>query len=100
MPASLDHPDPRLDNRGMPSSPPRVRPIALVLVTTMFLAFGTIQLMAAPPAWPIALAVAIAAAGAGAIAELFSGRVDDNIAVPLTSAGAAALVMLGNGLSL
>ncbi|MEC7519748.1 MAG: hypothetical protein VYE22_07780 [Myxococcota bacterium] len=45
-----------------------------------------------------ALAIACAAGAAGALAELLSLRVDDNLSIPLVASGAAALVTWGLGL--
>ncbi len=48
---------------------------------------------------PAAL-VSLSAGCAGSIAELVSGRVDDNLSIPLSAAAAAALVMLSLGMTL
>lgn len=60
--------------------------LAFVVVATLAAVFFVQWLPVAPAAglaWPVALAAAIA----GATAELFSRRVDDNLAIPLAAMG-------------
>ena len=54
-------------------------------------AFG-VALLHMPPL--VAALTALAASASGAIAELYSRKVDDNLSIPLASAGAAWLVLL------
>ncbi len=44
-----------------------------------------------------AVGLAVTAAGCGALAELFSLRIDDNLSVPLAAAAGGALVLLVTG---
>lgn len=48
--------------------------------------------------WGVAAVVAMAASLCGAVVELVSGRIDDNLTIPVAAAGAGALVMMGLGL--
>lgn len=60
-------------------------------------ALGVIAWVDAPPPLPIAFLIAAAAGTAGALAELFSRRIDDNFAIPLVSASAAVAVLWSTG---
>jgi dolichol kinase len=60
-------------------------------------ALGVIAWLPAPPPLGIAVLIAATAGTAGAFAELFSRRIDDNFAIPLVSAAAAAAVLLASG---
>ena len=53
-------------------------------------AFGVALIHLTPP---IAALAALAASASGAIAELYSRKIDDNLSIPLASAGAAWLVL-------
>lgn len=65
--------------------------------TLAFFGAGLVASMVALSLWhpelarPLALGMAIAAAAAGAVAELLAHRIDDNFAIPLAAAAAAAL---------
>lgn len=76
------------------------------LVGTMtFFAVGTVAAFAASwlvPAHPgpgVLLGVAAMASAFGAVAELFSGRVDDNLSIPVSTAAGAIVALLAFGLS-
>ena len=56
-----------------------------------------LQLVTPRPAWGIALLVAFVASVAGAVAEMLSRRLDDNLTIPLVSSATAALMLLGLG---
>jgi dolichol kinase len=68
-----------------------------------FVVAGTItatlalQLVTPRPAWGVSLLVAFIASVAGAIAEMLSRRVDDNLTIPLVSSATAALMLLSLG---
>ena len=68
-----------------------------------FVVAGTItatlalQLVTPRPAWGIALLVAFIASVAGAIAEMLSRRLDDNLTIPLVSSATAAVMLLSLG---
>lgn len=62
-------------------------------------AFGAIVLLPRPPSFGVAVLSAVAASSAGAVAELFSRRIDDNLSVPLSAAAATALVLVVSGTS-
>jgi dolichol kinase len=67
--------------------------------TLAFLAAGTLAALASLTVfhaipWPERLMVALVGAAAGALAELFTTRLDDNLTIPLTVAGAAAATEL------
>jgi dolichol kinase len=63
-------------------------------------ALGVMAWLSAPPPLPIVFLIAAASGTAGALAELFSRRVDDNFAIPLVSAAAAVAVLWATGHSL
>ncbi|MBK7583881.1 MAG: hypothetical protein IPI67_27265 [Myxococcales bacterium] len=65
--------------------------VAFALVGTLA-AFSVLSLWHGAAAWPLLLTVAAAAGVAGAVAEVVSVKLDDNFAVPLAAAMAAALV--------
>lgn len=70
--------------------------------TTSFVVAGTLGalgVMAAVTALPLgsALVIGLGAAAAGAIAELVSHRIDDNLSVPLAAAAGASLVVSALG---
>ena len=73
---------------------------ATFLVVGAAATFGAVMLLPAPPALALAVVLAAAAGAAGALAELLSKRVDDNFAIPLVAAAAAATVLLATGHSL
>jgi dolichol kinase len=56
-------------------------------------ALGMLRLTHPEIAWGPALLATLAGAVAGALAELFSRRIDDNLSIPLTSAAATAFVL-------
>jgi len=56
-----------------------------------------LQLAAQRLPWAVALLVAFIAAVAGAVAEMLSRRLDDNVTIPLVSAGTAAVVLASLG---
>jgi dolichol kinase len=60
-------------------------------------ALGVVAWLPAPPPVAVALALAAAAGVAGALAELFSRRIDDNFSIPIVSAAATAAVLLASG---
>lgn len=72
----------------------------LTFVLTGTLAARAAMLLVDPSATPLQQwLIALAAAVAGALAELYSRRVDDNFSIPVISAGAAALAMALLGVS-
>lgn len=72
----------------------------LAFVITGTLAARAAMVLMSPEASPARLwLLALAAALAGALAELYSRRVDDNFSIPLVSAGAAAAAMALLGVS-
>jgi len=63
-------------------------------------AWGVLSLTHASVGAPAALGIALAAALGGALAELLSLRIDDNVSVPVVAAGAAAAAAWGLGVPL
>lgn len=70
--------------------------IAFVVAGTL-MATGALQLLVDRPSLGVALLVAFVAAIAGAVAELLSRIVDDNLSIPLVSASVAALTFVTLG---
>lgn len=72
--------------------------LTFVVVGTLA-AMGAMQLVEPSLVASLAWITALAAACTGAIAELLSRRIDDNLSIPIVSAATAALVMALLGLS-
>ena len=70
--------------------------LAFVVVGTAA-ALGALSVMGVVPSFGARVLVAASAAVAGALAELFSGKLDDNFTIPVAVASAAGVALLAAG---